>query len=350
MLRRFFSLLLSLLPFCVASTVLTGSSSGTSTEFTGTPRATSTELYRFPNGTSINNLYVLPNESVLLTLFTEPSLYRLDYKSSEPVLVHRFPGYTSLFGVTQLNSTTVAVIAGNVTFGVKSIFGQGRSGVPGSFAVFLLSLSGRVLASFSIPNAGILLALAVPSPSSPYLLVADPYPAVVWRLNTLTGAVDLAIPNPVYPKSDWVLQLEGLKVVGNYLYFSDGFTNGRVRITPEGKPAGDVPETVDYDLRNYSGFGPAVAPSGDIYVLDVILNRLTRIYADGVRVASVDLDEGILDHPMNLAFSNTYSNILYIVTAGWLEGTYNGRWESDIPLGGNGGGQVVRVELNKEDL
>ena len=110
------------------------------------------ELYRFPNGTRIENVLVLRNGSLLLTLPTEALLYLLDPKSlNAPTLVQRFPYQTSLLGIAQLNQSTVAVIAGNLT---RSLYGD-NAGVPGSFSIFLLALSGRIVTSFPIPGASL---------------------------------------------------------------------------------------------------------------------------------------------------------------------------------------------------
>lgn len=302
------------------------------------------ELYRFPNGTQIENILVLRNGSLLLTLLTEPSLYLLNPKSSNaPVLVQRFYHQTSLLGITQLNQSTVAVIAGNLTGSTY----ESNAGVPGSFFIFLLALLGRIVASFPIPEASLLESITA-LPDSPYnLLMSDPTLAVIWRLNTLTGAIDKLIADPIFAKNpeDQGPSLNGIHVLGPYLYFTNTHQGllGRIRIARDGTPVGSGGspqfETRSYSFIYYRYDDFALRPDGSLFITDPIGNTVTRVGPqDAPYELSVVVNGGIVEHPTAVAFaSNSDSvqrNIMYVVTAGFLPG-----------YGGTGGGQVLRVDL-----
>lgn len=299
------------------------------------------ELHQFRNETSIDNILVLSNGSLLLTLLTEPSLYRFDPEkpSEKPVLVHRFPHRTSLRGVTQLNQTTVAIIAGNLT---GSIY-QKNAGVPGSFAVFLLDLSGRIVACFPIRKASLLNGLTALPGSSHLLLLSDPTLAVVWRLNTLTGAVDKAIADPLFvtsPDSSFPA-LGGIHVVGQYFYFAAANSGqlARIRINPDGTSSGEPPKTRNYGFIYYVFGDFAVTPDDYIWITDPIGKTVARVSPGGAsQGVSLPLCGDELDHPTSVAFASNSVNesTLYIVTAGFLPG-----------YGGTGGGQVLKADLQR---
>lgn len=296
------------------------------------------KLYRFPNGTIVENLLVLRNNgSLLLTLSTEASLYRVDpksYSTKTPVLVRRFPCRTSLLGIAQLNSSTIAVIAGNLT---RSLY-ENNPGVPGSFSIFLLALSGRIVAEFSIPEASLLESLTALSDSSPYLLASDPTLSVVWRLNTRTGAVDKPFADPFFfTQGQKDSSLNGIHVFKKYLYFTNEHSGllGRIPITSDGSRAG--PTETRYYSFIYAGWDDfAIGPDGSLFITDPFFNTITQVGPQNAPYSlSVLVQDGIVQHPTAVAFAINSSSILYVVTAGYLP-----------RLGGAGGGQVLRVDLD----
>lgn len=286
-----------------------------------------------------------------LPAFTEPLLYRLDSKSSKPVLVQHFPDRTSLLGIVQLNQHKIAVIAGNLT---GSIY-RTSSGVPGSFSVFLLSLRGRILTSFPVPGTSLLESITTLPKSPQYLLLSDPALAVVWRLNIRTGAVDKAITaSDLVSEGKTRPELNSVHVLDDYLYFTDTSYPGigRLRFTPDGRPSGDALEVEFLFPRAFYYFDDfAVRPDGSIYFTNPFENTVT--YLSGINrppptdplATTVDVaglfnpDEGV-EHPTAVAFSNNAPrcNFLYIVSAGFLPGFGD--------TGGGGGGQVLKLDLD----
>ena len=313
------------------------------------------ELYRFPKGTGISNVLVLRNESLLLTLFTEPSLYRLDPKASKPVLVHRFPGRTSLFGIAQVNQYQIALIAGNLGSDNGSV--EIYSNEQGSSSVFLLSLSGRILKSFPIPEAGALRSITTLPKTPQYILLSDGALAVIWRLNIRTGAVDQTITtNDLLSADERKPLLDGIHVQDNYLYFTDaGYTGiGRLRITPDGRSAVESPE-IQYLSRyvydNYYDF--AIRLDRSIYFTNVYDNTVNYLAPFEPYPASLGTyevlasEEGVV-HPTGIAFSDNAPrcNIMYVVTAGNQPDLDN-----QSELGNkNIGGQVLKVDLSNVGL
>lgn len=288
------------------------------------------QLYRFPNGTSIEDVLVLRNGSLLLALITEPSLYRLDLKSSSaPVLVKRFSAQTSLLGIAQLNKTTVAVIAGNTTSSEENIY---PPAVPGSFVVYLLHVCGKIVASFPIPEASRLESITTLPDAPQYLLISDPILKVIWRLDTRTGVVDKAITDFLFgPGEAGDPGLGGIEAAGQYLYFiaQNQASLARIRITPDGRSKGDPPQTRFFPPRFYALDDLAIGPNGTIFINDQYMSTVIQVKSSS---SSTILDGVDVDHPTAIAFAG---NIMYVVTAGFQ------------PAVGGTGGQVVRVDLGR---
>lgn len=315
------------------------------------------ELYRFSNETGIANILVLRNESLLLSLFTEPSLYRLDPKSSKPVLVQRFPGRTSLFGIEQINQYQLAVIAGkqiNKNYDINLA-------VPGSFSVFLLSLRGRILRSFSVLEASSLRSITTLPKSPQYLLLSDPVLAVVWRLNIRTGDVDKVINSIDLSIFGHTPVMNSVHVQGDLLYYTDIISQSvaRLRITSDGRSSGNAPEIRITDPRGTDPFEDfAIRQDGSIYFslptgVAYILPFETPFERDFDVVSyGILLGEDFNKYPTAVAFSNNAPrcNILYIVTAGLVFPILDFP-ELVTPEGESAkfrleGGQVLKVNLD----
>lgn len=299
------------------------------------------QLYAFPKGTRIENLLILRNGSLLLTLFTEPSLYRFDPNSGKvPVLVRRFSGQISLLGIAQLQgkSSNIAVIAGNLIKQTLSSDGD-ITDVSGSFSIILLSESGRIVTSFLISEARFLEGLTILPQAPQYLLASDSNLGVVWRLDTVTGAVDKVIIDPIFGSGKARL-LSGIHVLGDYVYFTvAGDTLGRIHINPNGTPAGKPAETTTLGYYQDFIFGDfAFGPNGTFYITNTYGNVIDRRQPfDKVGLEPV-LEPGIVEKPSAVAFTKdpARGNVLYAVSAGTLPG-YRGKGV---------GGQIVRINLD----
>lgn len=291
------------------------------------------QLYRFPNKTSIEDVLVLRNGSLLLALSTEPSLYRLNPKYPRaPVLVKRFPGQTSLLSITQLNNTVIAVVAGNTTLSADSVY---STAVSGSYVVYLLSIcDAKIVASFPILQASRLESVTTLPDKPQYLLISDPILDVVWRLDTYSGVVDKAITDFGLGGAAGV---DGIEVAGQYLYFvaQSQASVARLRITPDGRSKGEPAQSQFFTPRFVALDDLAIGPNGTIFFTDRYFDQLA--FAKSQEQGSfLDSEDG-LEHPTAIAFAG---NILYVVTAGYLPAV-----DGTGAVVGTGGGQVLRIDL-----
>lgn len=114
------SLLLSLsAPLITPIHALPATSSVPSPKSLSTPRQRPLPLpvhvvHEFPKGTWIENIALRANDQILINIATTPDLYQVDPLSHyEPILIHSFPGYTSLLGIAEVDPDVFYVIAGN---------------------------------------------------------------------------------------------------------------------------------------------------------------------------------------------------------------------------------------------
>lgn len=319
------------------------------------------ELCLFPIESRIEFFIVLPDDSLLLTSSTENSLYRFDPKTSkEPVVVRKFPGKTSLLGIAQLNPSTIALVAG----GAKGSYYRRENAAPGTFAVYLISPSGRIKASFPIPEATLLKGLTTLPHSPNYLLICDAGLGVVWRLNIITGAVDQLLDIPLDYADTVDTTLNAIHVRGENLYWVDrniGFL-GRLQITSDGTPITEEPEiqVIGWPFRLYGDF--LVRPNNTFFITspseDVVIkigfNDSSReVYTTSNGYISVipsvlngdTLKNPYVNYPTALACANRKCDILYVVTAGSLSEEQPPNAPID-PANAVKRSQILKLDLN----
>ena len=79
-----------------------------------TTKVTTRDIAVFPNGTWVENINILSNGQLLVTLLNVPELYQVDPRGiQEPRLVQRLPGVEGLLGTAEVAPDVFAVIAGN---------------------------------------------------------------------------------------------------------------------------------------------------------------------------------------------------------------------------------------------
>lgn len=311
------------------------------------------KLYAFPNGTRVDSFIVLPDDSLLLTLSTEPSLYRFDFKTSKkPELVRKYPGKTALLGIAQINSSTIALVAGGAT---GSYIDQ-NEGAPGTFAIYLVSLSGEIKASFPISQAYLLKGLTTLPQSSDYLLISDPALGVVWRLNIVTGAIDKPFSFPDFEDSfgNILAYYNDIHVRGEFLYYTERNHVNRFHITPDGTPInGKFKSSGDpFGFRYLGDF--LVRPNNTLLLTAPIENTIFKLKFFGPDFPVIPVLIGDpyvpgVQHPSALACANRRCNIVYVVTIGNLpEAGFTAR-DPDaaaIVVGPLGGSQILKVDLD----
>lgn len=312
--------------------------------FTAVQAATKTStvevLHQFANGTRAENLCVLRNGDLLVTLLTEPSVYLVDTTSASPntVLALSIPSHSSLLGITHVSRDTVAIIGGNISAATLET-------ISGSFAIYLLALSeerhAQIRASFAIPGAKFLNGMATAPASRDLLLMADSTLGVVWRLDINTGNAEKAITDPLFGKMPGNPNpaLNGIRVWGEYLYFSNSNTGvlGSLRITPSGERAAGAQAQTLAKAANGSTFDDfEVARDGTVFISVPTGFEIIRVAPD--REAAVFVDDMRIDHPSSVqSITHNTERVLYVTTDGALKG-----------FGGEGGGQVIKVSSEIE--
>ena len=234
-------------------------------------------LWQFPPGGNVENLCELPGGSLAVTLTSEPTLYYVDTKNpgTEPKAIKYLPSHSCLLGITLLNPFTLAVVAGNVTNFV---------GVPDSFYIYLLTLSGKEIRRYHIPNAVLLNGITTLPHDPVHLLLAGSTLGVVWRLNLFTGRVDQAISDPCLhpgdPSGPFPLPgVNGLDAHGNYLYFTNSNQNflGRFPITWDGRATGHH-EVLTHPFNHGVYDDIHVTDDETLYVTQVTGDTINRVW------------------------------------------------------------------------
>lgn len=310
-------------------------------------------VYQFPKGTWVENLFVRPSGSLLLTLITTPDLYLIDPLASDPnpQLVHRFSSSLWLTGITETNPDTYYLIGANATY-------ANLSPTPGSNRIYRVhfppdepSSPPDISVAAVVPDAVFLNGLITLNPTT--LLASDSTLGVVWAIDVTTGASRIVLrdplmaPAPAIPK----LGINGIRLFQRTrtLYFANSAQAllGRVRIHANGTAAGPVVKVAsapngtffdDFALDQHHRRGGDDAflttQSGDSIAEVSLRNGSTRIVA-GAR-GSTEIAE-----PTSAQFGRTPADrdVLYVTTAGGLA----------APLAGGVvvGGQVVAVYTGK---
>lgn len=298
------------------------------------PQSAVQTLWRFPPGRRVENLCELPGGSIAVTLTTEPTLYYVDTKrpGTEPQAIKHLPSFTSLLGVALINRFTLAVVAGNVTNFV---------GVPGSFYVYLLTLSGKEIRRYHFPTAVLLNGITTLPHDPVHILLAGSTLGVVWRLNLFTGRVDQAIFDPCLhpgdPSGPFPLPgVNGIDAHNDYLYFTNSNKNflGRFPIAWNGSATGEhevlshplTPENVYDDIY--------VTDDNQLYVTQVAGDTINRVWLNSKTneweqqvVVGLPGDPPV-ERPTSAIVTSDYKN-MYITTSSF------------------GGGQILKVDMRE---
>ena len=90
-------------------------------------------LYAIPKPSAAENSVFLNNGSLIVSLASEPSIYRLDVTKPNPqaVLAYAFPGRTAASSITKPSPDTLTVLAGNRSRGAQRQAGHADRQVRG---------------------------------------------------------------------------------------------------------------------------------------------------------------------------------------------------------------------------
>lgn len=300
------------------------------------------EIYAFGGKTFIENIAVRADGILLLSTFENGRLYSLDPSAAHPTaeLVAEFPGSNGITGVVANSPDTFTVTGGD-----HGLFQFTR----GSMKAYTVTFPGPGQAAIvrtvaDIPDTEMLNGL-VALPSHPHIVLsADSIGGRVYRINTVTGAVDVAFSDERFgPTATTPLGMNGIKIFDSKLYFANsaqGFF-GYVPISPDGSKVGDIeviahlpgePSVAftydDFDISTPVDGNPTayVATHRNlVYSIDLVTKEQTLYFGGG--------DSTALRHATSAAISKSGKSV-YIVTGGF--------WNPGEPARG----QVVEVQIS----
>ena len=300
------------------------------------------QIYQFPNRTFVENLAVRPDGSILLSFITAPELYLLKPSSAKPnpQLLYRFDNATSTLGVTEISPDSFIVA-------VTTIVGAAQ-GVPGSSSLWQVSFAKpkstpRITLTTKIPN--VVTPNGLVTLNKHKVLLADSAKGLVFVVDVDTGVSSVAITDPLFANNGRPISVNGLKIRGHTLYFTNTAQNilGRVEIDLKtGAALGPASKIVDA-LPPGKGYGD-FAVSGDIaYVTNGAGNFVERVnlrsFAQAIIAGQLNSTE--IAEPTAAALGRDgKENILFVTTGGGLLAPVNG---DEIV-----GGQVVAIKLGKK--
>ncbi|KAK3323017.1 hypothetical protein B0H66DRAFT_555664 [Apodospora peruviana] len=287
-------------------------------------------VYAFPNDTFIENLHVLPRSGhILLTTLSSGRLLSIDPDAANPSprALAQLGTATGLTGIAELGRPGLGVYA--VTGGTHA----GFRFAPGSMAVFVVLVvplrpnhppSAVVVSSIPFPDTTMMNGLA-PLVDDPFtVLSADSLQGRILRINTVTRVADVAFAdaalspggNPAMP-----LGINGLRVVGDYLYFTNSGqgTYGRVPIDRLGNKTGNAQIlatlgsstnlTFAFDDFNLDRCGYAYVSLHDSQVVKITPDGVLSAFAGGPGAVPAILS------PTSVALANDGASI-YVTTGG----------------------------------
>ncbi|KAL9024318.1 MAG: hypothetical protein Q9196_006605, partial [Gyalolechia fulgens] len=298
-------------------------------------------------GTGVENVAVRGTSSILATLLTAPELYQISPRSRyAPILIHSFPGYTSLFGITETSPDVFYVAAGN--FSLRTF-----TSTPRSYSLFEVDFNtfsrtkhtpAKVRKIADLPDAGSLNGAVTLNSNNGDILLADSVGGELWKVNVRTAAVTNVIPDepllkPI-PGSALELGINGVRIRDGVLYFTN--TNleilNRVALNPDGTAAG--PATSIASGLAVDDF--ALDAKGQAYLFLNTKNQVAKVAVPGgaaTVLAGSEADLSTIAGPAGGAFGRTLldKTSLYVGSNGGIQGYSGGNFTV--------GGRISRIDV-----
>ncbi|KAI0517341.1 hypothetical protein F5B22DRAFT_119084 [Xylaria bambusicola] len=277
------------------------------------------------------NIAVRRNGDLLVTmLMPNASIYSISepLSGSPKASITNIDGANGLLGITEI-SPDVFIVAGGQFSGIAEP-------VPGTMAVWEVDFrkeepTTRLVAK--MPEAGLLNGVATISRCSSAVLIADTGMSRVWRVDTVTGAYEIAVEVPeMLPLANATLQLgvNGVDVRDGYLYFDNSNRASIFRLPIDKR--GMAVEGVEPELLTKLTHGKNMD--------DFLIDEEGRFWAATNSDNTVEVADGnspsvvVLGSPSELtvagdtalAFGRTKAdkNIIYVVTGGAVANPVNG--------------------------
>jgi hypothetical protein len=288
-----------------------------------------TTLHQFPTGTWLENLALMPNSSLLVTLVDHPEVH-IVHPAGTSNLAASFPSASSVLGISALNDTYFAVAVGNVT--------PTNAPVEGSFGIWTLGFDCEggldVAKVVDLTDMSMINGITTLNPST--VLLADPWKGNVVSLDVWTGdyrvVIDDVAMKPDFNNTVLPLGVNGVRVHEKYLYFSNTVLNlvGRVEIDPDTAEAVGEVEFIAQGEEISQPDDFAVGAKGEVFLARPLADTVQRIGLDGK--VEVLVKGGLGSGATSVVFGED-KKMLFLSESG-LEG--------GVP---KYGGRVVKIEL-----
>ncbi|KAM3507037.1 hypothetical protein MY11210_007304 [Beauveria gryllotalpidicola] len=282
-------------------------------------------LHQFPSHLQwVENMAMRPNGNILITTFDQARIYELDPTDAHPPrLVATLPDADVAIGIAETSPNVFAVEAGYLNRTSHRLDGSGRIDTL-DFA--RLDCHGRptVQTVAALPQAQLANGMAALPMHSHLVLSADSIAGTIYRTDTSTGRVDVAIQDPTLAPRDnpdpflKLLGVNGLQTTRDgYLYVTSTSAQflGRYKIDAYGNPLSELEILVTYDApRSPDDF--AVARDGAVFGA-VPLDSISKATPNGsdYDVAFLVDHDGELQRP-TAAILSLDETTLYVSTGG----------------------------------
>lgn len=294
---------------------------------------------RFPNGTWVENIAVRSNGHLLVTLLSAPEVWDVDTLSGSRRLVAQFvptPG-VGAGGIAEVEPDVFAVATNNLTVApLNSVLNSG--------IIWLVDLRGRrpsVKKVTDVPEASSLNGMTRLDDGG-RVLVSDPGSGTVFRVDTRTGSVAVAIKDPLFvaaPPPALQLGVNGIRLRGRDLFFANSGQGllGRVPIHADGTAAGTARVIATDITPDDFALRPGTSEAFACLNPD---NTVSLVTPNGaVAPIAGSIGSTLIPNPTSAQFGRTIvdAGTLYVTTAGGLAAPVNGTFIE--------GGKVVAIDV-----
>lgn len=241
------------------------------------------------SGLNFENSIIRPNGNLLLTTITNCSLLEVDPTATNPTakVIHTFGDY-GVLGIDSIGDDKYAIAGGISSSGLSAWKNE---------SIFTVDLSDEdspvVEVAAQIADGELLDGLVTVPTADNVVLVSDALQGVIYRTDLGTGESEIVVQNDTLAGSPGV---NGLKINGGYVYFTNTATNvyGRIPISDEGRQAGDI-EIVATDA---SSDDFAIDSNGVAYLGTQSDPVVLRIFPNGTKTEIASSSE--MDRPCSL--------------------------------------------------
>lgn len=288
-------------------------------------------IHEFPHNTWVENLAVRSNGKVLVTLVTSPDLYQIDpfAPNSAPILVHHFSDYVSLSGITETTTDIFYVVCSKTSSTTKPI-------PTDAYDIYEVDVrhgasNAIVTKNANVPNARFLNGMTTLRAYEGIILIADSFAGLLYRLNTHTKQVAIAIDDPTMktpPTSKTPFGINGVKIRDGFLYFTNTAQGSLVKI-PISSIDGTATGPAVVLTTNAKGDDFILDRAGDAFIAENSLNNLAFLGYQGGNVTVLTgaplTDPTVLAGPTACAFGRRHGDrrSLYITTTGGIASGVN---------------------------